>query len=392
MVFRRANTHKNSIDFKVLMGLISFVFLFYFNNSAQANKSNFAKAPYLIFSKNQSEMVVLWQLKLKNDCKVYISTDSLINNNAITNVEYNTEHQHEYIFKSLKSSTKYFYKIISDSEVKQGSFHSRPINKVIPFSFIAYGDTRTNPEDHDKVAKQILKTIHKDKKSQTFIVSTGDVVADGDDEDDWKNQFFDPQYKNIQKMLANMPYMVSMGNHEGQGELFAKYFPYNLYQNSRYYYSYDYADVHFIAIDQLTNLKPGSAQYLWLENDLKNSKAKWNIVFLHKPGWAAGGHSNNKDVQKHLQPLFEKYNVNIVLAGHNHYYSRAVVNGIQHITTGGGGAPLYTPKKDKDKIVKIDKSLHFCKISIDSDKISIKVIRANGSVIEEFSINSENNF
>jgi hypothetical protein len=32
-------------------------------------------------------------------------------------------------------------------------------------------------------------------ESQTFIVSSGDLVSDGDIEEDWDNQFFDPQYE-----------------------------------------------------------------------------------------------------------------------------------------------------------------------------------------------------
>jgi len=175
--------------------------------------------------------------------------------------------------------------------------------------------------------------------------------------------------------------MTSMGNHEGQGTLFAKYFPYDLAQDNRFYYSFEYGTALFIAIDQFTSIKPGSKQYLWFENTLKTANNKWKIVLLHKPGFTAGGHKNNKIVQKILQPLFQKYNVNLVLAGHNHYYARAVVDGITHITTGGGGAPLYKPKQ-KDGIVIMDKSHHFIIINIDNDIINLKAIRSDGSIIE----------
>ena len=106
---------------------------------------------------------------------------------------------------------------------------------------------------------------------------------------------------------------------------------------------------------------------------------------MHKPGWTAGGHSNDTLVQKLLQPLFVKYNVKLVLTGHNHYYARAVVDGINEITTGGGGAPLYFPKM-KENIVIIDRSNHFCTIDVNADSLVVSAIRSDGSLIEKFAI------
>jgi len=232
----------------------------------------------------------------------------------------------------------------------------------------------------------MVKLIKEDKSNQTFIVSTGDMVANGDNESDWTEQFFDPKYKGIQQMLANMPYMTAMGNHEGQGKLFEKYFPYDYDSKEQFYYSFNYGIVHFIVIDQFADYSEGSEQYKWIIHDLENSKAKWNIAMMHMPGFTAGGHKNNKDVQNILQPIFEKYNVKLVLTGHNHYYARAEVGGITHITTGGGGAPLYVPKK-KRHIITIDRSYHFCKIDVSSDSLSISAIRNDGTLIESFKIN-----
>ena len=368
--------------------LFCFTFSLIFGNqlNAQDNQSDFLKAPYLMLSQNKSQIILLWQLNLTKICDVYYGTDSVYLDKRIQSEEYNTDHQHQYFFDSLDLNTKYYYKIVSNQFIKKGSFRSNPNADIEHFSFIAYGDTRTFPENHNLVAKQIIKVVQQDTSAQTFVVSTGDVVANGNIEEDWQNQFFDPQYKYIQKLLANIPYMVSMGNHEGQGALFAKYFPSDFYQNDRYYYSFNYGNVHFIALDQMVDLKPGSIQYEWLIKDFEANHQPWTIVLLHKPGFTAGGHSNNKLVKKVLQPIFKKYGVKLVLAGHNHYYSRAEVDGIQHITTGGGGAPLYSPKANKKHIIKVDKSYHFCKIEVKSDNLWVSVIRSDGSIIEEFKI------
>ena len=356
------------------------------NLRAQDKINNFKKEPYLIFNNNENGMRIMWQLEKYTNATVYLTQGELSINDSFFVKEINEEHQFVYNFENLEPNKKYNYSIRSKNTSRGGSFYSKADSTINSFVFYAYGDTRTFPEKHNQVAKQIMLSIANEPKSQTFIVSTGDLVAKGDLEEDWDEQFFDNSYFGIRELMASMPYMVSVGNHEGQGALFTKYFPYDLIDDNSFYYSFNYGNVHFVAIDQFAKLNKGSEQYKWLEDDLKLSKKKWNIVLIHKPGWTAGGHKNNKDVQKILQPLFEKYDVKLVLAGHNHYYARAMVNGVCHITTGGGGAPLYKADDSKPNIVKVDKSLHFCKISVTEEDLIVKVVRADGSIIEEFEI------
>lgn len=357
-----------------------------FSNQTAFAQTEFEKAPYIMFNNNVFGMRLLWQNNSSDECHVGIINSVTKAQRDYTNKEINDFHQHILNLDNLMPGIIYFYEISCDGDTKSGSFRARPDTDLANFSFFAYGDTRTFPENHNLVAEQMLKLIKSDKSNQTFIVSTGDMVANGNNEDDWTEQFFDPKYRSIQQMLANMPYMTAMGNHEGQGILFEKYFPYDFYSKDKLYYSFNYGIAHFIVIDQFTDYSESSEQYQWIIEDLESSKSKWNIVMMHMPGYTAGGHKNNKEVQKILQPVFKKYNVKLVLTGHNHYYARAEVDGITHITTGGGGAPLYNAKM-KNHIVTIDKSYHFCKIDVSSDSLIISAIRSDGSLIENFKIN-----
>ena len=377
---------------EITMKTKSFIFLliisFMYSRIAFAqnnNESNFKKNPYLLFNEDNTSMRIIWQLRNSENAiiNLYSKDKTILVSDTI--VQQTKDHLFVYDFKDLQLSTEYNYEVVSNTEVFKGSFYSRIPESATNFSFIAYGDTRTNPLHHDSVCEQMLLQVDKNPQLKTFIVSTGDLISNGDKEKLWQEQFFDAKYTNITKVLASFPYMVSMGNHEGQGKLFAKYFQNQLYQNNRYYYSFIYGNAHFIALDQFTKLKKGSEQYNWLENELSKSTSEWKIILLHKPGYTAGGHGDNKTVKKVLQPLFEKYNVQLVLAGHNHYYARANVNDVTHITTGGGGAPLYSPKQ-KDYIIKIDESNHFLIISILDKKMIIKAIRADGSIIENYTI------
>ncbi|MCK5029580.1 MAG: metallophosphoesterase [Bacteroidales bacterium] len=346
----------------------------------------FRKAPYLLYSGENDKMLILWQLQETRICDFEWGEDDTYSTGFTTTEEFNDSHQHKIILSELIPDTKYFYKVTLDSlYVKTGNFKTGALDTEDKVSFYAYGDTRTYPSQHNLVAKMIMKDIQEDHKSQTFIVSSGDMVSNGDVEEDWDNQFFDPNYEYIQQMLAQLPYLCAVGNHESQGLLYSKYFPFPMFISDRYYYSFDYGTVHFTVVDQYTSYSDGSTQYNWLVNDLASSDKPWKIILLHEPGWSAGGgHSNNLDVQNIIQPLCLAYGVRFVLSGHNHYYARAVKDEVMHITTGGGGAPLHTPELNAENIVKTDKSHHYCKLEIDYDVLTFTAKRKDSTIIETF--------
>jgi len=347
----------------------------------------YRKAPYVLYSGENTEMLIVWQLNETGTCEFKWGTDTNYTSGTLTSSEYGSDHQHKVELTNLQVSTKYYYSVNYNNSVKTGSFRSGAADNETQVSFYAYGDTRSYPSDHDDVAQCLRTKLNNFPESQTFILSSGDLVSNGNNETDWDEQFFSPNYDNIQYMLGNLPYVATVGNHEGSGALFGKYFPYSMYESSSaYYYSFDYANVHIVVIDQYINYSSGSAQYNWLVNDLSTSTKPWKFIMLHEPGWSAGGHSNNYDVQNIIQPLCETYNVQFVISGHNHYYSRAVVNGVNHVTTGGGGAPLYSPNASASNIVTVDESHHYCKIDINNNMLTFTAIRDNCSVIESFNV------
>ena len=353
-----------------------------YNNKIES--FNFRKNPYLLYPGKNTEMLIIWQLDGNTNCTLTWGETKNSLDNSITTTEEDGDHIHKILLTSLEPNTHYYYKVlISDDNYKYGNFITGKNDDAKNISFYAYGDTRNHPEKHDIVAQQVMNSIANDPSSQTFIVTTGDYVDNGDSESAWDSQFFNKNYPNIQEMLANLPYLAAMGNHEKQGVLFTKYFPYPMFEDRRYY-SFDNGPVHIVIVDQYTDYTKGSKQHNWLENDLATNNKKWKIVLLHEPGWSARYHPNNVDVQNIIQPLCVKYGVQFVLTGHNHYYARAVVDNVYHITTGGGGAPLSNPKPNSDKIVIYDKSYHFCKLDIKDEVLSFSAIRSDGTSIETF--------
>ena len=342
------------------------------------------KAPYFIYKGDNTEYQILWQLTETMDCKLEWGTSISYSDGSVTTTEYGSDHQHTYIFQNLTPGTKYYYRVTVDSLEYTGSFNSAPVEDVDSLKFLVYGDNRSYPENHDKVAKQIVNLFKSDPQYQSIIMNVGDMVSNGEAEEDWDTQFFDPQYENIQKLFGSMALQSARGNHEGNGNLLKKYYPYPYVKN--FYWSFDYGPAHFVIIDQYSPYGVGSTQYNWYKNDIETTNKKWKFIILHSPGWSAGGHSNATYVQNAIQPLCEQNNVQIVFGGHNHYYSRAVVNGVMHITTGGGGAPLYDADPNYPNIVATSKTNHFCKISITGDNLDFAAINSSGHQIDMFTM------
>jgi len=342
------------------------------------------KAPYLIYPGDNTQMEVLWQLTTNDTCSLSWGIDTTYADGTQMTYEYGTDHQHKYIITDLTPGIKYYYQVDISGELHRGSFTAVPPDTARYIKFFAYGDTRSYPATHNQVAAGIISTFTADPDYQTVILSVGDLVNSGNTEADWDSQFFSPAYTNIQAMLAGLPYQAAMGNHEGTGVLFTKYFPYP-FTGGRYW-SFDYGPMHVAIVDQYTGYSPGSAQLVWLENDLAESTKLWKFIVLHEPGWSAGDHSNNTSVQNYIQPLCLEYGVSIVFGGHNHYYARAVVNGVEHLTIGGGGAPLYQPIPTYPYIVATSRSNHYTKIEIDDNWLYFKAINTAGNIIDSFSI------
>jgi hypothetical protein len=344
----------------------------------------FRKSPYLLFTGNNSNMTVMWQLY--DTFQTYISwgtnQEYLLGNQQVS--EFGPDHQYSYSITGLTPSTKYYYRVIAGiGDTITGDFRTAPAEDANEVTFFAYGDTRTYPLNHDSLAQLLVQDYTADPDAQGIAILTGDLVSDGNSELRWDEQFFDPVYSHMQELFRTIPIISARGNHEGTGLLFKKYFPFPFYTSDKYYWSFDYGPVHICVVDQYNSYAVGSEQYNWINADLAGSSKPWKFLLLHEPGWSAGGgHSNNTNVQTVLQPLCLEYGVQFVFNGHNHYYSRAEVSGVEHITTGGGGAPLRTPNLTYPYIISASSSYHFCKIHIDNDTLELNVIKDDGTIIE----------
>lgn len=343
------------------------------------------KAPYLVYRGVNTQMQVLWQLDSAEVCTIQWGSDQSYSGGSAQTYEYGPDHQHAYVISNLAPGTICCYRVLWSGGERAGTFRAAPADDATNVKFIAYGDTRSYPAQHDSVAARIVAHYTADPDLQTFALSVGDLVYNGDLETDWDSQFFSPLYPNIRALLAGLPYQSAMGNHERTGVGFVKYFPYPF--TAGRYWSFDYGPAHFAVVDQYTSYIPGSDQLLWLENDLASTAKPWRFVYLHEPGWSAGGgHSNETDVQTYIQPLCETYCVAAVFGGHNHYYARASVDGVEHLTVGGGGAPLHTPNLTYPYVATATRSYSHCEVAIEGDSLTLTAYTHTDSLIDSLGL------
>lgn len=119
--------------------------------------------------------------------------------------------------------------------------------------------------------------------------------------------------------------------------------------NGNFWYSYDVGSLHVVSISTEHNFTSGSKQYLWLVNDLRkvdHGKTPWIIVMMHRPAYMSEDYRADTDVayhlRKHLDPIWTKFAVNMVVSGHYHAYTRTcpVAEGLCRGTLDNPRAPV----------------------------------------------------
>jgi hypothetical protein len=149
------------------------------------------------------------------------------------------------------------------------------------------------------------------------------------------------------------------------------------------FYTYEKKDVQFFALDSNYMDKD---QQRWLEEELSKSNAKWKIAYFHHPLYSSGAaHGSEVDLRSIIEPLFIKYNLNVVFAGHEHFYERIKPQkGISHFTA-GGSAKLRTGDimNNTGLTAKgFDTEQTFMLVEIDGDVLRFQTITRRGKRID----------
>jgi len=275
-------------------------------------------------------------------------------------------------------------------------------------NIVVAGDFYCNDETEDTI-KNIISV------NPELIITIGDHVKDEISASCWIDM--------SQPIKDKMK--IAIGNHDIEfSNIYKQIVDYH--QLEKPYYSHDFQNVHFISMSTEHPFEEKSKQYEFIKNDLekisKNPNVDWIIVHQHKPFYST---HNDREEAKQLRdtflPLFEKYNVDLIIYGHNQYYERTYpilynkeiedtideeaipqpiitdnspsnyknTKGIKFLTVGTGGDELSSPKATPDYLViQDDEEYGFLNLKLeDNGKTLVGEFQTNdGDILDSFTL------
>ncbi|HWC99063.1 MAG TPA: metallophosphoesterase [Candidatus Sulfopaludibacter sp.] len=247
--------------------------------------------------------------------------------------------------------------------------------KSVKLAVIGDGGTGETPQY--EVGQQMAD--YHTKFPFDFVLMLGDNIYGHQSAGDFRKKFEDP-YKAL--LSQGVKFYASLGNHDSTTERMYK--PFNM--DGKRYYDFKKGDAEFFALDS-NYMDP--EQLDWLTKELSSSNSKWKVCFFHHPLYSDGRmHGPDLDLRKQLEPIFEQYGVNVVLAGHEHFYERTQPhNGIAYFVLGNSGQLRpHNVRTSPDVAKAFDTDQAFALLEIDPDQLYYQIISRTGETVDSGSV------
>jgi predicted MPP superfamily phosphohydrolase len=242
--------------------------------------------------------------------------------------------------------------------------------------FAILGDTGTGGKQQYEVGAK-LNAVRGTFPFE-FVIMLGDNMYGGESAKDFQNKFEKP-YQPL--LAAGVKFYASLGNHDVP-ERQTIYKPFNM--GGQRYYTFKPKDgIRFFALDSNYMDKK---QLDWLESELKSSGSEWKVCFFHHPLYSSGEkHGPEVELRKVLEPLLIRYGVDVVFAGHEHFYERIKPqNGIQYFILGNSAKLRKGGILARSEITAkgFDTDNAFMVAEVTGDEMSFQTISRTGTLID----------
>ncbi len=305
---------------------------------------NVLRDPYLQMG-SPTSMTIMWLTDSPGNSRVvYGLTPSNLDQTATHPAS--TTH-HIVTITGLAPDTTYYYAVGSTEVLYAGGCGqhyfktSPPVGSPTPFTSWIIGDSGGFTPMQFSVRNAMLDATGADPPE--LCLHMGDIAYQNATETDFTLKHF-AAYRDV---LAHTVFWPTFGNHEGyssdSGSQSGPYYTAftlpaagesgGVPSTTEAYYSFDYANAHFVCLDsEDSNLSPGSAMLTWLQNDLDATTQQWLIAFWHHAPYSKGSHDSDNaadsggrmhDMRENVLPILEEQGVDLVLSGHTHAYERS---------------------------------------------------------------------
>ena len=195
--------------------------------------------------------------------------------------------------------------------------------------FAVVGDTGTGDAPQYEIGRRLAE--YRERVNFTFTIMVGDNIYGSERPQDFAKKFELP-YKPL--LDAGVQFYAALGNHDDPNQRFYK--PFNM--NSERFYAFTKGNIDFFVLD--SNYMDRK-QLEWFERAIKDSNSAWKMAYFHHPLYSSGAaHGSEVDLRALLEPLFIQYGMDVVFAGHEHFYERVKPQKGIHYFTCGGSAKL----------------------------------------------------
>lgn len=271
----------------------------------------------------------------------------------------------------LKENTTYYYQCLVDG--KWTSVKKFKTGDTSNFSFLYVGDPQigaskgqTPTESSEAQSADIaarndafswnktLTAAISEHSDVDFIVSVGDQINNTGDDNGQEREYAGFLSADV---LSNVPVAPTIGNHDSKFANYQNHFnvpnAYTKEQNATpagndYYYTY--GDVLFIVLNT-NNYNCADHEALIKKAEQAVPNAKWKIVTFHHDIYGSGYDHSDSDgivLRTQLTTLLDKYDIDVVLQGHDHTYSRSYM-----LTSDGNTHTAYTKDNVKDEYLNV---------------------------------------
>jgi hypothetical protein len=303
------------------------------------------RGPYLQ-SASENSIVIRWRTLQKTNGRVRYGSSSTTMNLTVDSTSLTTEHQIR--ITGLTAGTKYFYCVGTSTDTLSGAdddhyFITSPVKGTEQSVRIwALGDAGKTTNDQRNVGAA-YNTYIGNNHTDVWMLLGDNAYNEGTDEE-YQIALFENMFEETMKHTVLWP---TPGNHDlrsymnpGDVAPYYKIFspPVNgeaggIASGTKAYYSYDYANVHFISLDSYGTPRDSTAgMATWLKADLAANTQKWTIAYWHHPPYTKGSNDSDdntgenkklREIREQILPLLEKGGVDLVVNGHSHNYERS---------------------------------------------------------------------
>ena len=270
-----------------------------------------------------------------------------------------TTYIHEATLTGLTPNTKYEYRVGYGTDRRSDWYRLETAGASV-YDVLIYPDSQSG--DYSQWEEIVKNSALRTPRTALYI-SMGDLVDNGEHAYQWRTWL-----NSIRPLSANVPLATTLGNHEmytldwkmREPYAYLNYFAVPSNGNeifNRRYYSYDFGDVHYVVLDTMlyeSNHEDNhdthhpdlyDVQVQWLRQDLMANTKKWIVVLMHRDPfqYAFDRSDANRavgfdDEGVLFMPIFDEFNVDLVLSAHLHSYrNRGHVRNFERDASG----PLY---------------------------------------------------